>query len=83
MAEGGGRARGAPIQDVNVITDAHGSRRAALTHFCLITKAISVIGPGSTSRCAFGAIGRLIARRAFIPVRRRVDESLDPSTPSR
>lgn len=63
-----GRAREGPIQDVNVITDARIPTRSINPLLFNHKGNLGTIGPGSTSHCAFGAIARLIARRAFIPV---------------
>lgn len=73
MAEGtgrGDRGKGSEIQDVNAITDARGSRCAALTHFCLIAKGNLCCDRAgfNVSLCAYirRHLNCLIVHRAFV-----------------
>lgn len=61
--EGEGERR-TGIQDVNVIMDACGSRRAALTHFCSIAKGDLCDWAGFI--VSLRAFARLITHRAFV-----------------
>lgn len=62
------RGKGNEIQDVNAITDAHGSRCAALTHFCLIAKGNLCCDRAGFNVCAYirRHLNCIIIHRAFV-----------------